>query len=87
MNLQHSKELKLFSKIDNLLNKKIVHIDLEKHFNKVEEDLEEYDDISILRWKQQVFKNLNKNDLDKIFNMADKYNKSVDVIVVGLCNI
>jgi len=87
MEYQFNKEIKLFNKIDNLLSKKILHIDLEKHFEKVEEDLEQYDEISILRWKQDVLKKLNKNDLDKIFNLADKYDKPIDVIVVGLCNI
>jgi hypothetical protein len=87
MEYEYNKELKLFKYIDQLLEKKIRNIDLQEHFNKVEKDIYKYDAISILNFKKQVFQRLEKNDLKKIYNLADRYEKEVDVIIVGLSSL
>lgn len=82
----HDQEEKnLYNHLDSLLEKKIDKtISLEKHFKKTEEELEGYDEISILKVKREILQVLNEEDIKNLYKLSEKYDVDLDVVIVGL---
>lgn len=82
----HDQEEKnLYNHLDSLLEKKIDKtISLEKHFKKIEEELEGYDEISILKVKREILQVLNEEDIKNLYKLSEKYDVDLDVVIVGL---